>query len=771
VIAALGSTQVTITPSTTTSAQHPGAISGAGSDGQPHPYSVNLSRGQSVTVYSAGDDGSTDISGTTITATRPVAVISAHEDGFTLDGSMNGFSVDGRDLMIEQLLPVECFDTTGYATIPFFEGSGTVDGGSGDEIRCVSADGVTMSVQDLSGNSSLTIQPYSPAVRTSVTTPKAFTASKPFGVMMYDQRMQPGTAPFPAPSMMSIVPLSRWKNDYSFEVPAQSYDEIFNSYILVVSVNHAWTNGLLKVSYNGAAFTSPQSAGCILKRSYNSVPSTSYLTGDVIALAPGSYHFIGGGPLFESDTVYPFMIYNYGMREFALDDDLDDDSYFSEYANPCGMTYGEFGVPKPDITAVVENHCDHWTVCVTDNTSPKNSIRYIEVVNYPRYDLPEYSYHGISRPQQAYNLRLDPAYDELGKGEIFFDGQVQHVCLDVSKADPTDSAFGTIAIYDNSGAVIFVKLPLIQEQDVVGSGTIGRTAHNLFDFANTVVGTTNCGVVVIKDTSSHQNAISVNGVSLNGDTSHIRLNGKVGPATVSFRSPDSIAMCFTPTDTGTTQASLVINALCDSNFLYQVRGRGVSGIIQASDIDFGTVTGGSEYCRLVSIKNTGTYPFVLYGFTLSDTVNFRIDSSTSPLRMPVTVDAGRTIQLNVCARPKTSGSFSAKIDWHTNISHLLDAKVKAYSLLSAGATSSVADDEQQNEIQAYIRGDAISVTLPNDQGGQYRAELYDIIGRRITGWNNITSNPLPLPVIAAGVYIVRIISSDERVTSVQVIKK
>src|SRR5260370_23333295 len=69
--------------------------------------------------------------------------------------------------------------------------------------------------------------------------------------MIYDERSQPKNAPDPAPSMMTIIPKSRWKTSYFFGVPSAlnvGTQGISNLYVNIMSPNLMNIN----VSINGA---------------------------------------------------------------------------------------------------------------------------------------------------------------------------------------------------------------------------------------------------------------------------------------------------------------------------------------------------------------------------------------------------------------------------------------------------------------------------------------------------------------------------------------
>src|SRR5207244_4345599 len=96
IIATENQTLVTITPMTTTTGGHVGARTGNGTTGTPHPYTIELERGQCYFLKSDGSDSESDISGSLIEATKPIALISGHENAHI--GGVSEHNLEGRDL-------------------------------------------------------------------------------------------------------------------------------------------------------------------------------------------------------------------------------------------------------------------------------------------------------------------------------------------------------------------------------------------------------------------------------------------------------------------------------------------------------------------------------------------------------------------------------------------------------------------------------------------------------------------------------------------------
>ncbi|MGF2075607.1 hypothetical protein, partial [Enterococcus casseliflavus] len=84
---------------------------------------------------SASLEGEEDLSGSIVRASKPIAVIAGHEDANVGDGNTGGRSLEARDFMVEQMVPVEYWDNTGYIAIPMMDSPNNSGGGLGEDLR------------------------------------------------------------------------------------------------------------------------------------------------------------------------------------------------------------------------------------------------------------------------------------------------------------------------------------------------------------------------------------------------------------------------------------------------------------------------------------------------------------------------------------------------------------------------------------------------------------------------------------------------------------
>src|ERR1051325_9087188 len=87
----------------------------------------------------SGEDD--DISGSLVQANKPIAVLAGHENAAL--GGVSNRHMEGRDFMIEQMIPCEFWDTTGYVSIPLRDSQPADEGlfdGVGENYRTYSCE-------------------------------------------------------------------------------------------------------------------------------------------------------------------------------------------------------------------------------------------------------------------------------------------------------------------------------------------------------------------------------------------------------------------------------------------------------------------------------------------------------------------------------------------------------------------------------------------------------------------------------------------------------
>ncbi|MEP7235616.1 MAG: hypothetical protein ABI778_09995, partial [Ignavibacteriota bacterium] len=261
VIATENTTNVNITPNAKTST---GKSKGV-------PFSVGLSKGQCYFVRSDGNNADNDISGSVVESNKPIVVIAGHEDAYI--GDVSGSSTEGRDLMIEQMLPVEFWDSVGYIGMPMVSSTGTASGGVGDGYRVYTYDPGQAKVQadigNIAGGYDLSVSKFGVAEHYDIIDKADIysTNGHKISVMQYDERTQPNKPPLSAPAMTTIIPHSRWRTAYNFSEFDPGGISGVNASQYVGIISDSSLNGI-KISINGAAEQTIPTTGFINKLSF-----------------------------------------------------------------------------------------------------------------------------------------------------------------------------------------------------------------------------------------------------------------------------------------------------------------------------------------------------------------------------------------------------------------------------------------------------------------------------------------------------------------------
>ncbi len=690
VIAPFDNTSVTITPASTTQAPiggnpHIGTYCGTASELIPHPFTIQLSRGQCYMLKSEGKDAACDLSGTTITGDKPLAVIAGHENALTDGSDVGTINVEQRDFMIEQMLPVEYWDTAGYVVVPFIDSKGA-PGGNGDEVRVFFDSG---SYSSLHGTNALVSESPSNTLfgppmypHDTITTPRHYfsTNGKKFHLAQYDQRAQ-GSSPFPCPSQMTIIPKSLWKTSYAWFVPANTFEVLQGYYITLICRKTDFDHDSILVGFNGGKPASIKKNFSI-QRTY-SLPDFPDYTGVILKMTSGSFYATSIAKGSDNKGNQPFMIYNYGFRGVDPDRDLGDfdgDDYFFSYALPIG--FSAHTGHTSHLTVRVDTECGKWNVCTNSNGS---GIRSIEIVNDPNGDY-------IPGRAVSYNVKLDSANDPNGMNEVVYPGIDTQVCVSIQVINNFDSAAASVYIVDNEGNGQLVPLHFSGKNLTtrITPTTFGSAGKDSIVFPPTAIGDQKCATFTCINATAGQST-TITAASLKSSSTAFAVTSTIPalPVTLSQGDSLSITVCFTPTDTSIASDILVLKTDC-SPVEIAVLGQSGSGIIHAGDVDFGMQVVDSTTCAgKIIVQNIGNFPFTIEGANLSGSSAFSIAMGNLQKFPKVLYPANDpshphkdTMQVSVCYTPASLGPDSAVCTWLTNISTPFLAKGKLVSRLS-----------------------------------------------------------------------------------------
>lgn len=698
VIAPFDNTTIAITPSSTTKRGMPGVSCGVGANGKPQPFQINLNHGQCYMVKSAAKDPSCDISGTTIISSKPIALIAGHENASTDGGDPSpggSLQLEGRDYMVEQMFPVDFWDSTGLVSIPFVDSKPPARDGEGDEYRIYCGiipelglggpKGTTVNLNLAGfGNPALTQStgPWNiPAPgKLSVTVPVAAYSNNGVKIhlVQYDQRMQGAGAPFPAPGQMSIVPMSRWKSSYLWYVPNNTFESLQGYYINLICNRDDYNHFKIKLAFNGGKPQPIQAAGLAVKRLFATLSSlgTDYdsIMGVQFGLGPGAYYATvdTGG--------HPFIIYNYGFRAIDPNRDLGDfcgDDHFFQYALPVGFAArGDSG----KLTITVDTLCAKWHVCVHDGRLTNPGIKSFTLLDDPNGDF--------TRPgRQYHNSQFDPSLDPDDTREIDLPGNDTTVCVDVLVSNPLDSAYAPVYILDNQGNDYTIDLryraPSLKLKVVPNWRTPVDTLYHADSiiFPRQLRGADTCAVVEYYNAGKPGDAdIKLVSVKLKRGDGSFAIGTVTPPLPANIKVGDTlrVTVCFNSLDEKLHVDSLLLETSC---FIAPITlvGQGGRPLILATDKDFGSVPIGVSKCDTVTVRNVGDMPFTVTDTFMHDHTNF--SWNTGNLKLPFILQPGQFVRISFCFTPQDTGDLSTLEDWITNMVGPGKDSLKSWSLL------------------------------------------------------------------------------------------
>src|SRR5207253_1723443 len=119
-----------------------------------------------------------------------------------------------------------------------------------------------------------------------------------------------------------------------------------------------------------------------------------------------------------------------------------------------------------------------------------------------------------------------------------------------------------------------------------------------------------------------------------------------------------LRICFQPSDTGFASLdSFYVIARCVP-YALAVTGTGVTPLIYATDLDFGSVDSGQSICRQLTIRNPGKATLVITQQDLAGDPNFSIDASQ---KFPIVIPPRGSVHVQYCFHPQSWGSFSHRV--------------------------------------------------------------------------------------------------------------
>ncbi len=702
VIGTQNGTMVTITPtSTTQGGKHIGVTNGPGSDGSSHPYTISLNRGQCYMVKSHCATNQNDITGSIVESDKPVAVISGHEDAGI--GTVGNRPLEARDFMVEQMIPVEHWDNTGYVSIPFVDSDPHNGQGTGEHYRVIVYDStgttITKTVGNVAGSVNYPIGRYQTKEISNVEYPIDFSnGTQPFMVYQIDQANHSSKQPYPRPSMSQIIPISRWKNAYLWFVPSNVDERLQAYYINIIAPKAKFDS--IYVSKNGQKDVLIASAGLAPAGAYQTIPNHPELIGKRYKVVPGSYY---------ARANFRFMISTYGNRAIDADGDLgdfDNDDNFFSYALPLGYQY--ISPDSGNISITIDTLCNSWRVCVTDMTLG-GDISSATLLDDPYADIiiPP-SGHA---PYQYMNAIFDSKDDPNNTRDIIFGGNDSSVCFNVKVENIGKDAYAPIMIANAHGHTRIIELSFKKSAvEITPDPLTGGS------FGVNMVGTNTDSTFMFVNLSTSSGNYLVSEASLIGTDTSMKIISVIPPLPALIKPGDTLKykVRFSARDTNVHLDTIRLVTDCSTTLL-PIAGEGGSGIIVASDHDFGhTIVSDTRCTDTLQIKNIGKLPFTLTrDFLLQDAVNFSFDPDKVRVGnrdevLPLVLQPGQFVRARVCYAPKNEGADSTALIWKTDIPSPYTLSLKTFSVLRGRG---IKPGVQWDVPSAYMQMDSTSIRV------------------------------------------------------------
>ncbi len=353
---------------------------------------------------------------------------------------------------------------------------------------------------------------------------------------------------------------------------------------------------------------------------------------------------------------------------------------------------------------------------------------------------------------------------------------VKQYCFDVNILTPLQDAIAPIAIVDNGGNAVLINLFKSAPPLKLTTTPISLRPDSIV-FPVKKIGDQICTTFVLKNSAKiGGTAITLNSALLtNKDTSYkvVSITPSL-PHSIAAQDSVNVQVCYTAADSSRHRDSLIMQTDCFS-IAISLDAHGSTGLINASDLDFGSIIVGDTLCKNLQIKNVGTAPFTLTkSFILSDAINFTVDTT----HLPVIIQPNGSVQINICFHPNQEGPVSSGIDWSTDLESSFAHSIKSHSVLNGNATPKAgvktSATSQSFSIHPNPANDRIIVSFSGTDFSAFgRTEvhptagvslsMFDVLGREVYRQDilsGISQIEIPVRGLSEGVYYVQLNSGS-----------
>lgn len=628
-------------------------------------FTQKLMRGQVYMVKATKDDPTNSQEGTYIESDKPIVVLAAEENATNgIPGQKNVVIADNRDLTIEEMMPVEYWDSKDYFSMSLLDsGPGKPgDSGRGEQYRIYSMNFDRVIVRrDQDSTLQFSVGRFNNFAKIDHITSGVNISTDQdalIGVEMFDYRQQDSSRPYPAPSQMNIVPASRWRKNFSWMVSDDEIIEVRDHFINIITEKDSMVKIWLRKDTNAPVpLTSLPVVGSLGK-----IPGRPDLLGRRIALTPGSYSLTGNTPC---------IVYNYAMEAMSIPGRVGTGTgsdYYFGYAAPAGQSFSYDGGSSPIISVVKD--CANWEVVVKDTMALDDGIASIDLLHDP--DGLIYSTPHVSR-----NV------DFLSSGYQVVPGSTRE-SFTVAVLDPLEDAYAALHIINHAGIDTLIELSYKAPTISVTKGLKDTTIdQDSLAFPVTVVHDQICSYFTLRNTGAKGSKpfliTSVTPALLDHDIKIATVTPPIPTGGLTLNPGDTLRVdvCYTPSDTGTLHEEAVKITTDCFQALLRVTGSGSTPLIQASDWNFGEVLVGDTAYHTVRITNKGTAPLTLTkNYILHGSIDFSLDTSSV---LPVTIKPGKFVDMLVRYHPTAVENDTATIIWASDIRDPFKGQLKDYS--------------------------------------------------------------------------------------------
>ncbi len=678
VIAVEDGTTVTITPNGLTRRGDVGVNCGQGAIGRPSPFATELNRGQVYWVKSTDDDLDNDLSGSVVQSSKPVAVIAGSESAFNGETDASVLSDEQRNMSVEQMIPVDFWTDKDYVAMQTAQDPGTTpsstsDGNQYKVFTYNPGTQLTVSITNISPYLNVAVDPFQcPALTfnnveqgidiSSNNLPGADTGNKIMVEEYQYRQMSSGTAnPSLAPEQMNIIPLSRFRTSYMWQVPDNKYYQRQRRFINVIAQRSQLSHIFL--IHNGGApaslFALPSYEGNV------TIPGHPELVGRSYEVSGGAYYAYGDSA---------FALYQFGDLGYDLDIDLGDndgDDYFFSYMSTCGLSLGIDGASSPSMT--VDTICSGgWNLTVVDGKPLDRGISTVDLLNDPNGVLKRKP--GTDSGYVSQNVDFDPVDFTVNPGDT-----VVPVAIKVD--NPLQDAWAYVWVVNGAGndTVIYLhytapKLSFLSNQ---------APNDDSINFINSALGADTCAEMVFKDLGGGE-TFHVTGYHFAQGGQGFRVSSTIPTLPATLAPGDSIVfnVCFNASQAAHVyEDTLIVETDCPKA-LAQLLGSTQVGQIDATDYNFGPVLIGHSATGTVRVWNPGSAPFTLTKqWILDNTTNFAfVDTGKLPLVINPGVANG--VNLTFSYTPTDIVYDTTTQHWGSDLPEPFTQVVKNYSMLT-----------------------------------------------------------------------------------------